>query len=138
MATVFRLLRIPGVCPVWETVHRIYALEVNGFCCTNIFLEDLRSSKPDEYKKLMKVLKLIGSNIRVRNPEHVKSHVEQSGIYEMIAKRGNSRISFFYDSSPEENVICVLSYWKNFKNEQKQDAFFRKSVETMNVYRLSR
>jgi hypothetical protein len=134
MATFYRLIKISGVSPTWETEHKIFALEVNGCCFVITFLEEMRNSNPDEYKKLMKVLKLVGGNIRIRSPNHVKPHSKHSGIYEIIAKKGNSRISFFYDSPPKENVVCVLTYWKTSNNMKSQSSFFDKSVEIMRDY----
>ena len=133
MATVFRLLKIPGVLPSWETEHAIYALEINGDCWVNTFINEMMTSDLPEFNKIMKVLNLLGNNDRVRNPNHVKSDEQHNGIYELIAKKGHSRISFFY-SPPDEKVICVLPYWKTSDNKKLQKTFFQKSTEIMKEY----
>lgn len=133
MATSFHLLKIPGVLTSWETEHEIYALEVNGDCCVNMFIREKMNSDPPEFKKIMKVLNLLGTSDRVRNPYHVKPDERHSGIYELIAKKGHARISFFY-SPPDEKVVCVLPYWKTTDHRKPQNSFFEKSAEIMKEY----
>ena len=137
----YKLLKIPGVQEEWESIHRLRALEINGKSPTFDFINRIKIRNPQEYKAIMKVLRLIGSNDRVRNPDHVKLYKKHSRIYELIVYKGNSRISFFYHNDGRSNAICIATFWKNQTGQgdiEKQDSFFAKSEEVRNSFLKSR
>ena len=135
MPTKFKLLKVSGVKEEWEPIHKIRALEINGKCPVNTFLERLKNANYGEYKKIFKVLKLIGSNDRIKNSNYVKPHKKHTGIYELVVKKGFSRISFFYYESINSNIVCITPFRKEKDYKpRKQDLFFDRSAEIMDKF----
>jgi len=122
-----RLVDIIGVAPDWETRHRVRALEVDGKSRALAGLLDLRKWHEDDYKKIMKVIRLVAENDRVINENHVKRSRKHPDVYEM--RGGNARLFFFYLPTTEEVVVCTNVYWKAKASRREQDeAFERCSV----------
>ena len=136
MRTEFNRIEISDIQKYPNDYHRLYYLEINDRCYTRDFLKPLKTQNKREYKKIIKVLELLARNERVKNPNHVKPY-RNTGIYEIISKRGHARISFFYDQPPDEDVICVLFYWKTGSDRKKQNMFLSSSFEIMNLYKSS-
>lgn len=138
----FKIVPVIGVKEEWQTIHRIYALEINGKCYVNDFILDVRNKDKNEYKKIIKVIKLLTTEKRIKNPNHIKScnNRKYKDIYEIRAHRGHSRISFFYEYTENENedLICVLTFWKSEKSDiVKQNDFFEKTFKIMQEYKSS-
>jgi len=135
MATHYKLIPVHNVKKEWEIKHKIYALEIYGRCYVNDFIKSLQIPEKSEYKKIMKVIKLLANYERIYNRNHVKRINRYPGIYEIISKTGHARISYFYYGLPQEDVICVLGFWKSEDSQvKKQNDIFRKSKEIMESY----
>ncbi len=136
MPTKFKLLKVSGVKEEWESVHKLRALEINGRCLVNKFIESKLKCDIREYKRIFKIFKMVAAFKRVITINHVKSYREDSKIKEIIAKDGHSRISFFYFPNSNEDVICVLPFWKGNlrQDDPKQNTFFNSSIVIMNSY----
>ena len=135
MPTRFKLLTIPDIKVEWEIFHKMRALETNGICKVNLYLEQLKSRNTTEYRKVLKLFKLCGANERLFNPNYIKPHKKHTGIYELKIKTGFSRISFFYYKNSLSYIICISAYWKEKDYKQKeQDLFFERSAEIMEIF----
>ncbi len=119
-----RLADIIGVAPGWETRHRIRALEVDGKSPALAGLLDLQKRHQDDYKKIMKVIRLVAENDRVRNENHVKRCRKHPELYEM--RGGNARLFFFYSPTTEEVIVCTNVYWKAKASAREQDEAFER------------
>lgn len=119
-----RLLDIIGVEPGWESVHVVRALSVDGKSPALEGLLDLERNHRDDYKKIMKVIRLVAGNQRVINPKHVKQGDTFKEVYEM--RGGHARLFFFYTPDAEQIVVCANHYWKAREGEREQDTAFER------------
>jgi hypothetical protein len=87
-------------------------------------LVDLRKKHPEDFRKLEKVLALVGMSSRVLNFNHVKQCKRYREIYEM--RGGCARLFFFYTRN-DEVVVCTNSYWKSKPSRAEQDEAFEKA-----------
>lgn len=127
-----RLVDIIGVTPGWETRHRMRALEIDGRCTALAGLFDLQKRHQDDYKKIMKVIRLVAENDRVRNENHVKRCRKYPDLYEMRA--GNARLFFFYAPQTDEVVVCTNVYWKAKPSTREQDEAFERCRALRNMF----
>lgn len=139
--TNFKLFKIPGVKEEWESIHQLRALEINKKCPVLEYIVGIKIKNPHEYKIIMKVLKLIGSSDKIRNPIHVKPNKNHTGIYELRVHKGSTRILFFYFGDENSKAIFVTPFWINQKGKgdrQKQDSYFIKSAEIRDTFLSTR
>jgi phage-related protein len=108
--TAIRLVEIPEVGPEWESEHKIRALAVGGRAPAIDFLVQLKRDHRDDYKRILKVMRLVGTQTRVRNENHVKRGKQHREIYEMRAHKGHARLLFFYAQAAV--VICTHGFRK--------------------------
>lgn len=91
-----------------------------------------KNQKPD-FKKIIKVIQLVGQTHRVQNPKHVKksSDPKHDNVYEIRADKGHARLMFFYSEDEGTAIfVCTNPYWKG---DGSQDQAF----ETCNKLRLA-
>jgi len=108
--------------PEWQTRHPIRALARDGKSLVLAELQDLKRRHMDDYKKIMRVLRMAGETVRVQNENCVK----QSGSYREIheIRGGQARLFFFYTPDTEQIVVCANLYWKAKPSKAEQDAAF--------------
>lgn len=120
--------------PAWETVHKLRALEIGGRCLVRDFLADLNAKDKVDYRKVMKVLRMLGANTRVVDEKHVKRGGYQKEIYEVRAHRGHARVFFFYTPDDEEVVVCTSGYWKAKPSVREQNEAFETAARLRERY----
>lgn len=121
-----RLLQIPGVEAQHETVWQVRVLEIDG---KNLVLEQLakwQRKSPSDYKKIMKVLRMVGLTDRIRDEKKIKRsrNPKHHDVYEIRADKGHARLMFFYHGSAQSVVVCTNTYWKAKDSQNEQDAAF--------------
>lgn len=131
------LVHIPGVDPSHETVWEVRALVVDGRDPVRSALFRWRREYPDDYRAILKVMRLAAQQYRVLNPKHVKrsSNESFSEVYEMIAYTGIARMMFFYDESGPSLIVCSNEHEKGRGN---QDAAFARCAALCELYRRRR
>ena len=85
-----KLIDIPGITSHDQLVWKIRVLQINGRdLILPEFLEWAKKS-PDDYKKIMKVLKMVGQMDRIRDEKKVKKskNPNHDGVYEIRADKG--------------------------------------------------
>ena len=73
-----------------------------------------QNQKPD-FKKIKKVIQLVGQSRRVKNEKHVKksSDPKHDNVYEIRADKGHARLMFFYSEDEGTAIfVCTNPYWK--------------------------
>jgi hypothetical protein len=59
-------------------------------------LDEWKSREQADYRRILRVLRYVGSMERVNDEKHVKVDDQRRGRYEMRAHRGHARMLFFY------------------------------------------
>ena len=109
------LIQIPGVANHHQSFWLVRVLQIDG---KNLVLGPLvewsRNSKSD-YKKIMKVLTMIGQVHRIWDQKKVKksNNPKHEGVYEIRAHKDSARLMFFYCDKKQQVVICTNTYWKS-------------------------
>ncbi len=127
-----RLLSIIDVKAEWEICHRVRVLEINGKSLALNELLKLKQDHIEDYKKIIKVMRLVAKQERVRNENHVKRGQRHGDIYEM--RGGAARLFFFYTPDVQEAVICTNLYWKAKSSKQEQNQAFDLCERFRNIY----
>lgn len=130
------LVQIPGVTNHQQTFWQIRALQING---RNFVLGPLVEWQQDslgDYKKIMKVLAIIGQVDRIRDEKKVKksANPKHDGIYEIRADKGHARLMFFYCEKSQSAVICTNTYWKTKSSRKEQDQAFETCHQLKQIY----
>jgi hypothetical protein len=127
------LVEIPGLDNIHQTRWRVRALVIDGRDPVRVALLHWKREYPVDYKAIMKVMRLIGQQDRLRNPKHVKksNNPAHGPVYEMIAYTGVARLMFFYDERGESLIVCTNEYQKS---QGDQDAAFQKCAALRNIY----
>lgn len=133
---VYKLEAILDVDSAWEVAHRIRALahSSDGQLYRSVAIKelaDLKAKHRDDYKKILKVVKLVAEKQRVSNENHVKRSKNWPEIYEI--RGGNARLFFFYSEFDNEIVVCTGVYHKSSDSKNLQDIHF----ERCNRFRLA-
>ena len=128
---------IPGVEPRFETVWKVRALVVDGRDPVRAALARWQKEYPDDFKAILKVMRLAAQQKRVNNPKHVKksSNPAHENAYEMLAYTGVARLMFFYDEHDEAIIVCTNEFEKCRGN---QDAAFQRCVAFRELYEKHR
>ncbi|HOF40838.1 MAG TPA: type II toxin-antitoxin system RelE/ParE family toxin [Candidatus Hydrogenedentes bacterium] len=126
------LVDILDVKPAWQSRHTIKALAKDGKSLAVKGLADLKAVHPNDYKKIMKVIRLVAENDRVQNADHVKQGKQHNDVYEM--RGGQARLFFFYTPDAKQVVVCTNYYWKAKKSEDEQDAAFERCEKLRAAY----
>src|SRR5664280_2139563 len=103
------LLEVPGLDVASQFAWKIRLLRINDKSLALAALSDWERNANDEYRKISKVMRIVGtSNLPPRRPHVGKS--DKYDVYEMIGD--NARLLFFYDKTARV-VVCTNSYEKN-------------------------
>jgi len=113
-------------------MHRVRAMEVDGRSLAVAALHDVVRHHHDDYRKVMKVLRLVAGCDRVRNENHVKRGAKWPDIYEI--RGGMVRLFFFYTPDLEEIVVCTNAYWKTKPGRKEQDTAFAICARFRDLY----
>ncbi|MCC6142821.1 MAG: hypothetical protein IT368_03335 [Candidatus Hydrogenedentes bacterium] len=120
----------------WQTQHKIRALAVGDRCPAQDGLVELKREHTEDYKKIRKVMLLLGTSDRVRNELHVKRGTQHRDVYEM--RGGNARLFFFYTPDTEEIVVCLNLYQKRKSSSSEQNEVFAIADRLRQLYLSSR
>jgi len=120
------LIQIPGVTNQHQTHWLVRALQINGRDLVLGSLAEWQRKSPGDYKKIMKVLSMIGQVDRIRDEKKVKKsdNPKHDGVYEIRADKGSARLMFFYCEKTQAAVICTNTYWKAKDSKKEQDQAF--------------
>jgi hypothetical protein len=128
------LKEIPGLDDVSQTEWKVRALAIDNVSPALSALHEWAEKENTDYRKIMKVVHLVGANKRVPNPNHVKKseNSEHGAVYEMRAHRGHARLMFFYSQKDGCAVaVCTNEYWKGKGN---QNNAFAKCAQFKKLY----
>ena len=130
------LIQIPGVTNQHQTRWLIRVLQINDRDLVLGDLAEWQRKSPGDYKKIMKVLQMIGQVDRIRDEKHVKQsdNPKHDGVYEIRAHRGSARLMFFYSEKTQSAVICTNSYWKAKDSKREQDQAFETCHKLKQIY----
>ena len=130
------LIQFPGVTNHQQLVWQIRVLQVNGRNAVLGPLAGWQRKSPGDYKKIMKVLSIIGQVDRIRNDKKVKksSNPKHDGVYEIRADKGSARLMFFYCEKTQAAVICTNTYWKTKSSKKEQDQAFETCHKLKQIY----
>lgn len=133
----FELLEIPGLKASEQTRWKIRALALDGRSPALGALLEWQESEKADFKKIMKVLRMLGQVPRVHDEKKVKksSNPDHEGTYEARADKGHARLMFFYCEEDESLVICTNHYWKGRGN---QNMAFKQCSDLRTLYLKSR
>jgi len=129
-----RLIQIPGVANHHQTVWQIRVLEINGRDLVLPTLAEWSKSSPADYKKIMKVLCMVGQVDRIRDEKKVKKSKNHEHIYEIRADKGSARLMFFYCEGTQSAVVCTNTYWKTKSSQREQAQAFETCARLKKIY----
>ena len=126
------LIQIPGVTNHHQLVWQIRALQINGRNLVLGPLAEWERKSPGDYKKIMKVISIIGQVDRIRDEKKVKksSNTKHDGVYEIRADKGSA----FYFEIKQAVVICTNTYWKTKSSKKEQDQAFETCHKLKLIY----
>ena len=130
------LAEIPGVTNHQQIVWKVRALQINGRDLVLGSLAEWQNKSPGDYKKIMKVLSMIGQVDRIRDEKKVKksANPKHDGVYEIRADKGSARVMFFYCEKSQSAVICTNAYWKAKSSRKEQDQAFETCHKLKQIY----
>lgn len=130
------LAEIPGVTNHQQIVWKVRALQINGRDLVLGPLAEWQNKSPGDYKKIMKVLSMIGQFDRIRDEKKVKksANPKHDGVYEIRADKGSARVMFFYCEKSQSAVICTNAYWKAKSSRKEQDQAFETCHKLKQIY----
>ncbi|MGE3310610.1 MAG: hypothetical protein AB7O66_11615 [Limisphaerales bacterium] len=133
----FGLEKIPGVDAKDETVWMVRAMSSDGRCPVLSKLREWMHERPQDYRAIMKVLRLAAGQKQVRNQKHVKrsENPADGKVYEALAYSLVARVMFFYDDRrTSKYLICVVPYEKG---RGDQSSVFRQCANLRDLYLAS-
>lgn len=130
---MIKLNKISDVKEEWQTVYKIKVLVINNRSQAMNYLANLKKSAISEYKKIIKVMKLLVTNEKVVDEKHVKKGKNVKYIYEMRVNKSYPRLFFFYDTEGDSIIICTHGFDKK-GDKKKQNQEFKKAEELRNFY----
>ena len=130
------LIQFPGVTNHQQLVWQIRVLQINNRDLVLGPLAEWERKSPGDYKKIMKVLSIIGQVNRIRDEKKVKksSNPKHDGVYEIRADKGSARLMFFYCEKTQVAVICTNTYWKTKSSRKEQDQAFETCHKLKQIY----
>jgi len=130
------LVQIPGVTNQQQTRWLIRVLQINGNDLVLGSLAHWERNSPGDFKKIMKVLQMIGQVDRIRDEKKVKksNNPKHNGVYEIRADKGSARLMFFYCEKSQSAVICTNTYWKAKDSKKEQDQAFETCHKLKQIY----
>jgi putative component of toxin-antitoxin plasmid stabilization module len=130
------LVEIPGVTNHQQIVWKVRALQINGRDLVLGSLAEWQNKSLGDYKKIMKVLSMIGQVDRIRDEKKVKksANPKHDGVYEIRADKGSARLMFFYCDKTQATIICTNAYWKAKSSKKEQDQAFETCHKLKQIY----
>lgn len=130
------LIQIPGITNQHQTRWLVRVLQINGHDLVLGSLADWARNSSGDYKKIMKVLQMIGQVDRMRDEKHVKKsdNPKHDKVYEIRAHKGSARLMFFYSEKNRSVVICTNSYGKAKDSKKEQDQAFETCHKLKQIY----
>ena len=127
-----KLEDIPGLDLPLGTEWQIKAVVINKKSPAIYALSKWKETKPNDYKAIIKVLKLASVQNRVIIEKHVKQSANKSHgeVFEARAHRLKARLMFFYDDE-KQALICTHGYEKG---NGDQNAAFGKCATYRDYY----
>jgi phage-related protein len=116
-----KLVKLPDIEKDWQTEYNIRALSISGKSPALDYLAKLKKNDINNYKKLLKVIKLVGTQKRVHNIRHVKKEKTGKEVYEMRVNKSYPRLFFFYDF--DSIVICTHGFDKKGDKKKQNKEF---------------
>lgn len=131
------LVEIPGLDTRCQTEWRVRALVVDGRDPVRAALIRWQSDYPDDYKAIMKAMRIAAQQYRVRNPKLVKKSADKKhgNAYEFIAYTNIARLMFFYDEAEDSLIVCTNEFEKGGGD---QSAAFKRCVDLRDLYLKNR
>jgi hypothetical protein len=116
---MIELLKIEGLNDSHQSVWQVRALAINGRSPVLTELLAWQKDSAADYRKIMKVLRIVGQFPRLTDSKKVKksSNPKHHNIYEMRADKGHARLMFFYSEDDEAVIVCTTPYWKGRGNQ---------------------
>jgi len=120
------LIDIPNLEMGHPTRWKIKALVMDGTCPVLDDLLEWKRNSVADFKKIIKVMKIVSQLDRVRDEKHVKKSANPAhrDVYEMRAHHDSARVMFFYSEQEQCVVVCTNTYWKNKDSHREQDRAF--------------
>ena len=130
------LAEIPGVTQDHQQVWKIRVLVINNNDLVRAELVKWQQKSSADYKKIMKVLSIIGKVDRIRDEKKVKksANPKHKGVYEIRADKGSARLMFFYCEKKQAAIVCTNAYWKNKSSKAEQDQAFERCYQLKQIY----
>lgn len=115
------LEEIPGLTPGDQTCWQVRALAIDDRSPALAALDNWAQSAPADYKKILKVLRIVGQFRRVTDETKVTkcANPDIGDVYEIRAHKGHARLFFFYSDKGEAVIVCTNAFWKG-KGSQQQ------------------
>jgi len=129
-----KLIQIPGIANHHQMVWQVRVLEIDGRNLVLSYLAEWSKKSPADYKKIMKVLFMVGQQDRIRDEKKVKKSKTHDGVYEIRADKGSARLMFFYDHATQSAVVCTNTYWKTKSSEREQNNSFELCARLKKIY----
>jgi hypothetical protein len=128
------LVEIPSVRPEEQSRWKVRALSLDGHSPALVALHEWQKKEFADFKKIMKVMRMVGGMHRVPDQNKVKrcENPAYGEIYEMRAHKGHARLMFFYSEREDAAVVvCTNDYWKE---KGSQDAAFARCAKLKQIY----
>ena len=128
------LLEIPGLRADEQTRWQVRALAIDGQSPALAALGQWQKNANADYKKIMKVLRIVGGMHRVPDQNKVKrsENPAHGDVYEMRAHKGHARMMFFYSERDDAVVaVCTNDFWKG---KGSQDGAFARCAKLKQLY----
>jgi len=129
-----KLIKIPGIANQHQMVWQVRVLEIDGRNLVLSHLAEWSKKSPADYKKIMKVLFMVGLQDRIRDEKKVKRSKNHDGVYEIRADKGSARLMFFYHHATQSAVVCTNTYWKTKSSEREQNDSFELCARLKKIY----
>ena len=129
-----KLIQIPGIVNHHQMVWQVRVLEIDGRNLVLSYLAEWSKKSPADFKKIMKVLFMVGQQDRIRDEKKVKRSKNHDGVYEIRADKGSARLMFFYDHATQSAVVCTNTYWKTKSSEREQNDSFELCARLKKIY----
>jgi hypothetical protein len=127
------LIEIAGLEARHQTRWKVRALVIDKRDPVTVALVRWQREYPNDYKAIMKVMRLAAQQKRVMNPKHVKKSddTRHGNAYEMIAYTGIARLMFFYDEHEEALIVCTNPFEKGVGD---QSVAFQRCANLRDLY----
>jgi hypothetical protein len=131
------LVDIPELSVPLNAKWQVRALVVDGRDPVRVALFNWKRAYPNDYKAIIKVLKLAASQRRVLNQKHVKKSRNKAHgeVFEAIAYTGIARLMFFYDEREKSLIVCTNEYEKGSGD---QDVAFERCAKLRDFYQRNK